>query len=113
MSGVLGWRAVGACAAALFPWPGFAQPANDEVSLRQLGFVAGQAVACKLTDVVSAKIVIVRAADAMGYGDDETLKKATDAAESSLAEGCRPLSPQARREFETGWVELRRRTGVK
>ena len=50
-----------------------AQPYDDRALIRQLGFVAGQAVICRLDPPEVASLVMRRTADAWGYGDVDTL----------------------------------------
>lgn len=88
------------------------QPYDDAALMKQMGFLAGQAVACGLDRREVAAAVTDRVVDAMGYDDAASRTIVADAAKTAEAEGCRPLAEENRRQFESVWAGLKRKAGV-
>ncbi len=65
-----------------------AQPYDDRALIRQLGFIAGQAVICRLDPPEVASLVMRRTADAWGYGDEDTLALLDETSRESQIGGC-------------------------
>ena len=80
--------------------------------MKQVGFLAGQAVACELDRREVAAAVTHRMVDAMGYEDAASRTIVADGARASEAEGCRPPAGENRRQFESIWAALKRKAGV-
>ncbi|PZQ19286.1 MAG: hypothetical protein DI565_02610 [Ancylobacter novellus] len=91
--------------------PAMAQPADDIRLLRQLGYVAGQAVACDIEQPEIAAQVATAMADAMGLKDETSHRLMTDQALNAAAEPC--AAPAGRLdEIKANWKSMRKRAGI-
>ncbi|MDR4305668.1 hypothetical protein IHQ68_03400 [Chelatococcus sambhunathii] len=104
-------RPVGASliAATILAGAATAQPYDDRALLRQLGFVAGQAVICRLDPPEVASLVMRRIADGWGYGDEETRALLDETSRDSQIGGC--TIPDAEGAAKV-WRDLKLRANV-
>lgn len=85
--------------------------ADDVQLLRQLGYVAGQAVACDIEEPDIAAQVATAMADAMGLTDEASHTVMIDQALRAAAGPC--AAPAGRlEEVRTNWKAMRRRAGL-
>lgn len=97
--------------AMLIPLPVFAQATDDVRVLRQLGYVAGQAVACDVEQPDVAAQVATAMADAMGLKDEGSHRLMIEQALGAAAQPC--SSPPGRlEEIRTNWKAMRKRAGI-
>ncbi|WP_271202232.1 hypothetical protein [Methylopila turkensis] len=91
--------------------PVAAQTADDTQLLRQLGFVAGQAVACDIEEPDVAAQVATAMADAVGLIDEASHRVMTEQALLAAAQPC--AAPAGRLgEITSNWKAMRRRAGL-
>lgn len=91
--------------------PVVAQPTDDAQLLRQLGYVAGQAVACDIEQPDVAAQVATAMADAMGLTDEASHRLMKDQALSAAAQPC--AAPVGRlEEIKANWKAMRKRAGL-
>lgn len=101
-------------AAAFVPLLALTAPAfasDDEQILRQLGYVAGQAVACDIEEPDVAARVAAAMAEAMGLKDEASHQIMAAQALRAAAGPC--AAPAGRLdEIKANWRAMRRRTGL-
>jgi hypothetical protein len=84
---------------------------DDEQMLRQLGYVAGQAVACDIEEPDVAAQVATAMTDAMGLTDEASHKVMVDQALRAAAGPC--AAPAGRLdEIKANWKAMRKRAGL-
>jgi hypothetical protein len=91
--------------------PSNGAPRDDAQILQQLGYLAGQAVACDFEEPDVAARVATALADKMGHADEASHQLVADMALSAAARPC--AAPPGRiDEIRTNWGRMRRRAGV-
>jgi hypothetical protein len=84
---------------------------DDDQMLRQLGYVAGQAVACDIEEPDVAAQVATSMADAMALTDEASHEVMVDQALRAAAGPC--AAPAGRLdEIKANWRAMRRRAGL-
>ncbi|MFC7053062.1 hypothetical protein ACFQI3_10225 [Hansschlegelia quercus] len=84
---------------------------DDAAVLQQLGFIAGQAVACDIEEPDIAARVAIALADKMGRDDEASRELVVETALRAAAMPC-AAPPDRLDEIRTGWSVMRRRAGV-